>query len=77
VSLKTLQCHGLARRKQLPNTPAGHTKLLELLPTEGHVVMESSGGYEKALWLTLLRDQRRVSRLNARRVHALADTKGQ
>jgi transposase len=77
VSLKTLQLHGLARRKQLPNTPAGHAKLLELLPPEGHVVMESSGGYERALWLALLRGSRRVSRLNARRVRALAGTKGQ
>jgi transposase len=77
VDSKSLQLHGMARRKQLPNTGAGHATLIGLLPASAHVIMESSGGYEKALWLALLRAGCRVSRLNARRVRCLAGTKGQ
>jgi transposase len=68
VSLKTQQLHGLTRRRQLPNNAEGHTQLISLLPEGAHVIMESSGGYEKALWLALLRAGCRVSRLNAGRV---------
>ncbi len=77
VGSKTLQLHGVARRKQLPNTSAGHATLISALPVGAHVIMESSGGYEKALWLALLRAGCKVSRLNARRVRCLAGTKGQ
>ena len=77
VGSKTLQFHGLPRRKQLPNTSAGHDTLIAALPATAHVIMESSGGYEKALWLALLRAGCKVSRLNARRVRCLAGTKGQ
>lgn len=77
VGLKTLQLHGLPRRRQLPNTPAGHTTLVGLLPPTAHVIMESSGGYERASWLALLRAGCRVSRINARRVRCLAGARGQ
>ncbi len=77
VGLKTLQLHGLARRKQLPNTPEGHATLIAALPAGSHVIMEASGGYEYALWLALLRADRRVSRVNARRVRHQAGANGQ
>lgn len=76
VSLKQLDLHGLARRKRLANTVAGHQKLVELLPQAAHVILESSGGYEKALWLALLRAGRRVSRLHPGRVRHFARASG-
>lgn len=77
VGMKTLQIHGLARRKQVPNTPEGHKTLINALPPNAHVIMEASGGYEQALWLALLRDKCKVSRVNARRVRCQAGAKGQ
>lgn len=77
VGMTTLQVHGLPRRKQLPNTKEGHDTLLSCLPAQAHVIMESSGGYEKALWLALLRAGRKVNRVNARHVRCLAGAKGQ
>jgi transposase len=76
ISLKTLELHGIARRKRLPNTAAGHAALIAALPGNGQVILESSGGYEKALWLALLRAGRRVSRLNAGWVRHFAQGDG-
>jgi transposase len=77
VGIKILQTHGLPRRKQLPNTKEEHQTLIQLLPPGAHVIMESSGGYEKPLWLALLRAGCKVSRVNARHVRCLAGAKGQ
>ncbi len=77
VSLQTLQLHGLGRRKQLPNTAQGHARLIALLPASAHVIFESSGGYEKTLWLTLLRAGCKVSRLLAGRVYHFRKALGQ
>lgn len=77
VGKKILQLHGLPRRKQLSNTKEDHVLFISLLPANAHVIMESSGGYEKALWLALLRANCKVSRVNARRVRCLAGSKGQ
>jgi transposase len=77
IGLKTLQLHGLARRKQWPNTEAGHASLIAALPATAHVIMEASGGYEHALWLALLRAGCKVSRVHALRVRCLARSKGQ
>lgn len=76
VSQKLLELHGISRRKQLANTPAAHAKLISLLPPGSHVIIESSGGYEKALWLALLRAGCRVSRINPARVRDFARAHG-
>jgi transposase len=76
VSQKLLELHGISRRKQLPNTAAGHAKLIGLLPSGSHVILESSGGYEKPLWLALLRAGCRVSRVNPARVRDFARAHG-
>jgi transposase len=76
VSQKLLDLHGMSRRKQLPNTAAGHAKLVGLLPSGSHIVLESSGGYEKPLWLALLRAGCRVSRVNPARVRDFARAQG-
>lgn len=77
VGKKDLQLHGLGRRKHLPNTQKEHQTFIGLLPSGAHVIMESSGGYEKPLWLALLRAGCKVSRVNARHVRCLAGAKGQ
>jgi transposase len=76
VSQKLLELHGISRRKQVPNSASGHAKLISLLPGNSHVVLESSGGYERALWLALLRAGCRVSRVNAARVRDFARAQG-
>lgn len=76
VSQKLLELHGISRRKQLPNSAAGHAKLIGLLPGGSHVILESSGGYEKTLWLALLRAGFQVSRLNPARVRDFARAQG-
>jgi transposase len=45
----TLQFHLLGRDTELPNTPAGHRKLLALLAAQpgSHLICEASGGYER------------------------------
>jgi transposase len=77
VDMKILQLHGLPRRKQLSNTGEDHESFIHQLPPNAHVIMESSGGYEKPLWLALLRAGCKVSRVNARHVRCLAGAKGQ
>jgi transposase len=77
VGIKILQLHGLSRRKQLSNIKEDHASFIHQLPPNAHVIMESSGGYEKPLWLALLRAGCKVSRVNARHVRCLAGTKGQ
>jgi transposase len=76
VNQKLLDLEGLSRRKQLPNNKTGHAKLIASLPAGGHVILESSGGYEKALWLALLRAGCRVSRVNPARVREFARAQG-
>lgn len=58
--------------RRLANTPAGHTKLIAGLAASSHVVLEATGGYEHALWLALLRERRKVSRINPGRVRSFA-----
>lgn len=72
VSAKTLEIAGLKARRSLSNDARGHTILLRDLPAGAHVVLEATGGYERALWLALLRAGRRVSRLNPARVRHFA-----
>lgn len=74
VSAQWLDIHGLPRKKitRLANASAGHSKLIAALPAVAHVIIEASGGYEQALWLSLLRAGKSVSRINPGRVRHFA-----
>lgn len=74
VSAQWLDIHGLPRKKitRLANASAGHSKLIAALPAAAHVIIEASGGYEQALWLSLLRAGKSVSRINPGRVRHFA-----
>lgn len=74
VCAQWLDIHGLPRKKvtRLANTPAGHARLIAALPPSAHVILEATGGYEQALWLTLLRAGKAVSKLNPARVRNFA-----
>jgi transposase len=65
----------------VPNTPAGHRKLvralLRLKHLQPHLVLESTGGYERALSQVLHQAQLRLSVLNPARVHYFAKAEGQ
>jgi len=71
-----LDLAGLPRLKQLPNTPAGHQRLLKSLPPGAHLILEASGGCEHLLWLTLLKASIPVSRVNPARVRHYARASG-
>lgn len=76
VSAKLLDLAGVSRLKQVPNTPAGHQRLLRALPAGAHVILEASGACEHVLWLTLLRAAVKVSRVNPAKVRHYARAKG-
>src|SRR4051812_33509224 len=61
----------------LPNTPAGHQALLNLLPPSAHPVCEAPGGYERAVVAALQQAARKVSVVNPRRARAAAEGAGQ
>lgn len=71
-----LDLAGLSTLSQLPNTPAGHQRLLNALPPAAHLILEASGGCEQLLWLTLLKAGIRVSRVNPARVRHYAHASG-
>lgn len=77
VSKDTLDIHGIPKLNQVPNTAAGHRKIISQTPAGSHIVFEATGGYEKALWLILLENSVAVSRVNASRVRDLAKSVGQ
>jgi transposase len=74
VCAKWLDIHGLkpGTGQRMANTKAGHSKLINSLPANAHVVLEASGGYEHALWLALLHADKAVSRINPARVRHFA-----
>lgn len=61
---------------QLPNTAAGHRQLLALTPVHAHFIIESTGGYERALALALHAAGRWVSVINPRQARDFARAKG-
>lgn len=67
-----LDIAGLPKISQIPNTPAGHQRLIKALPPQTHVILEASGGCEQLLWLTLLRTKITVSRINPGRARHYA-----
>ena len=74
----TLQLHFAGRDYELPNTPAGHRKLVGLLQIEpnAHVICEASGGYERKIVTHLQAAQIPVSVLNPNQSHAFAKVLG-
>lgn len=62
----------------LPNTGEGHAQLLAFLhgQTVGNILLEATGGYERALMAALMDAGRPVTRINPRRARAFAIAMG-
>ena len=62
----------------LPNTPQGHAQMLALMSDQpvGNILMEATGGYERALMAALKEAGRPVTRINPRRARAFAIAMG-
>ncbi len=63
-------------RHQIPNTAEGHRQLLALTPAHSHFIIESTGGYERALVLALHASGRALSVVNPRQTRDFARAKG-
>jgi transposase len=74
-----LQLHLLGRDTELPNTPAGHRKLLALLVVQpgSRVICEASGGYERQVVAALHAGGIPVSVLNPAQARHFARAMGQ
>lgn len=79
IHKETLVLHISGRDATLPNTPAGHRKLLNVLEKHGspHVVCEASGGYERQIVAALHTAGVPVSVLNPAQVRNFAKALGQ
>lgn len=66
------------RAAHVPNTPAGHQRLLQALQPVPHVrvVCEATGGYERAIVAAFLRANIEVCVVNPGRVRAFAHAEG-
>lgn len=67
-----------AQHLTLDNTADGHARLLALLQGQrvGNVLLEATGGYERALMRTLAAAALPVTRINPRRARAFAEAMG-
>jgi len=77
VAKKDLAVSGQNMKKIYTNTPLGHAWLIKALPANAHVVMEATGGYERALTLALHAQNIPVSVVNPRHVRDFAKAMGQ
>lgn len=85
IAKETLQLSVAGAQHQLPNDHKGHQRLLRLLVAaesvsplgQIHLVLEASGGYEKALRQTLHQAGRTLSLLQPARVRHFAKAKNQ
>jgi transposase len=79
IAKLNLQLHLAGRIHDLPNTAAGHRRLLKLLtvPAGIHVVCEATGGYERDVVAALHEGKVPVSVLNPARVRHFARATGQ
>lgn len=79
IAKLNLQLHLAGRVHDLPNTTAGHRRLLKLLASQpgGHVVCEATGGYERDIVAALHESNVPVSVLNPARVRHFARATGQ
>jgi transposase len=79
IAKLNLQLHLAGRLHDLPNTSAGHRRLLKLLAAQPgvHVVCEATGGYEREVVAALQAAGLAVSVLNPARVRHFARATGQ
>ena len=79
IAKLSLQLHLAGRFHDLPNSTAGHRRLLQLLASQPgvHVVCEATGGYERAVVAALHAGSTPVSVLNPARVRHFARATGQ
>jgi transposase len=79
IAKQNLQLHLGGRVHDLPNTTAGHRRLLKLLTRQPsvHVVCEATGGYEREVVAALHQARIPVSVLNPARVRHFARATGQ
>jgi transposase len=79
ISKQNLQLHLEGRCHDLPNTLAGHSRLLKLLASHpgAHVVFEATGGYEREVVAALQQAAIPVSVINPARVRHFARAQGQ
>lgn len=79
IAKRNLQLHLAGRIHDLPNTAAGHHRLLKLLTAQTglHVVCEATGGYERDVVAALQAARVPVSVLNPARVRHFARATGQ
>jgi transposase len=78
IAKATLQLHCQSRQYVLPNTAAGHARLVKLLrPITGvQLVCEATGGYEREIVATLQAAEIPVSVVNPARVRHFAQAQG-
>jgi len=76
VSKPILDCFILNKTHPLPNSPAGFRRLCRLLPAGSRVVLEATGGYERALVAHLQAAGIAVSVVNPRQVRDFARAQG-
>lgn len=78
IAKATLQLHLQGRQHALPNTAAGHTRLLKLVRAVPgvHLVCEATGGYERAVVAALHAAEVPVSVVNPARVRHFARAQG-
>jgi len=79
IAKSNLQLHLAGQFHDLPNSPAGHRRLIELLATQEHVhvICEATGGYERAVVAALHQAAIALSVLNPARVRHFARAQGQ
>lgn len=79
IAKLNLQLHFAGRSHDLPNTAAGHRRLLKLLASQPgvHVVCEATGGYERDVVAALHESNVSLSVLNPARVRHFARATGQ
>jgi transposase len=79
IAKHNLQLHHTGQIHDLPNTAAGHRRLLKLLPPQlgAHIICEATGGYERDLVAALHAAQVPVSVLNPAWVRNFARAQGQ
>lgn len=76
VSKAELELAGAGRRRTCHNTPAQIAAWIKTLPPDCHLVVEATGGYERALVAAAHSANLPVSVLNAARVRHFARAKG-
>ena len=77
VSKTELQISLSQRQRTRPNPPSGIASLLKALPPGSHLVVEATGGYERALVESAHAAKVPISVLNPARVRQFARAKGQ